>query len=138
MRQRGKRSAASFAVNPIPSGDGRIGTPSDLGPDEARLFRQVVSNSPPGHFALCDIPLLISFVHATLIERASVADPDRMQVWERAVRMQAALATKLRLTPQSRIDAVGAGRRVANMRPASAYDNLTETLAALEAQHDDH
>ena len=58
-----------------------------------------------------DLPLLTSFVQATLISRRAARDPREAVLWERAVRTQAMLATRLRLTPQSRIDPKTLGRQ---------------------------
>jgi hypothetical protein len=60
------------------------------------------------HFVPSDLPLLISFVQATLLSRKAIAkaagDKDALATWEKATRMQATLATRLRLAPQSRTD----------------------------------
>ncbi|MEZ2143170.1 hypothetical protein AAE026_12765 [Bradyrhizobium sp. DN5] len=45
---------------------------------------------------------------------------------ERMARLQASLATKLRLSPQSRLDRKTAGRIVAKQRNASYYDRATD------------
>jgi hypothetical protein len=49
-----------------------------------------------------DTPLLVSFVQATLIARSTAHDPDKAQLWEWSVKLQATLATRLRLAPQAR------------------------------------
>jgi hypothetical protein len=56
------------------------------------------------------LPLLVSFVQATLLARRTVRDPD-VTNWEKAARVQMALATKLRLSPQSRLDPKTVARR---------------------------
>jgi hypothetical protein len=52
--------------------------------------------------------LLVTFVQATLLSRQAVikaaSDPAMLALWEKASRMQATLATRLRLAPQSRVD----------------------------------
>ncbi|MGY3344842.1 MULTISPECIES: hypothetical protein [unclassified Bradyrhizobium] len=48
--------------------------------------------------------MLESFVKATLLARAMADDPDQFTKWEKATRLQASLATRLRLTPASRSD----------------------------------
>jgi hypothetical protein len=63
------------------------------------------------HFRESDLPLLISYIQATLISRGAAHDPDRIALWEKATRMQATLATRLRLSPQSRIDPKTLGRQ---------------------------
>jgi hypothetical protein len=70
-----------------------------------------------------DIPLLASYVQATILARGAVKeaaqDPRSLAVWEKATRMQATLATRLRLSPQSRVDPKVVGR---NRPTPSAYD----------------
>jgi hypothetical protein len=55
-----------------------------------------------------DLPLLVSYVQATLLSRQAVAgastDAAALALWEKATRMQATLATRLRLSPQARLD----------------------------------
>jgi hypothetical protein len=65
--------------------------------------------------------LLESFAQATLSADCYVAtlrnDPfneEAQKLWDRAVRLQIALATKLRLTPHSRIGPKGTARQLAS------------------------
>jgi hypothetical protein len=48
--------------------------------------------------------------------RALARDPDRVAEWERAVRVQASLATKLRLSPQSPLDPKTVARRMSGVQ----------------------
>jgi hypothetical protein len=63
------------------------------------------------HFRSSDLPLLASYVQASVIARDAARDASKIMLWERAVRMQATLATRLRLSPQSRIDPKTLGRQ---------------------------
>ena len=123
----GKRGRHSSNVIPISSGRRRIEPPSDLTPIEARTFREVVANCPSSQFVESDIPLLVSFCQATLLSRkaakALASDPGALIVWDRAVKVQAMLAMRLRLAPSSRSDPKVLARRVAAHRP-SAYDTM--------------
>ena len=78
------------------------------------MFRETVQSCSADHFAASDTPLLVSYVQATLMARGAIkdapADKAALGVWERATKMQAVLATKLRLTVQSRIDPKVVGR----------------------------
>jgi hypothetical protein len=68
--------------------------------------------------------LLASLAQATNLSRRTARDPSKAAVWERATRMQMALARSLRMTPQSRIDARAAGRQ----QPLSeSYYDLMES-----------
>ena len=112
MRQRGRKSAA--LVTTLPAVDGeppRLKPPPHLNDDERSLFDELVGACDPRHFVESDLPLLASYVQATLIARDAAHAPSKIVLWEKAVRMQATLATRLRLSPQSRIDPKTVGRR---------------------------
>jgi phage terminase small subunit len=122
----GRKSSAAMSVVPISNaGVKRLEPPAYLGREEAELFRFLVASTSLDHFVASDIPLLVSYCQATLVSRraaASLAETsDMIVVWERATRMQATLATRLRLAPQSRLDPKTVGRRAASYKP-SAYD----------------
>ena len=112
MRQRGRKSAAELAT--LPGVDGkppRLKPPPHLNDDERLLFDELVGACDPRHFVESDLPLLASYVQATLIARDAAHAPSKIVLWEKAVRMQATLATRLRLSPQGRIDPKTVGRR---------------------------
>jgi hypothetical protein len=114
MRQRGRRSSASLAIPSNVNGDAsRLTPPSSLNDAERSLFSEIVSACDASHFRRSDLPLIVSFVQSTLISRAAARDPDKITVWEKATRMQATLATRLRMSPQSRIDPKATGRQMA-------------------------
>jgi hypothetical protein len=127
MKQRGRPSANANVI-PIDRGLKRLEPPADLSTAESELFRQTVAASAADHFVLSDLPLLISFVQATLFVRRAArglaSDAGLIVTWERAVKTQAMLATRLRLSPQSRADPKAVTRRQAAHRP-SAYDLMT-------------
>jgi hypothetical protein len=62
-----------------------------------------------------DLPLLVSFIQATLLVRRAatgmVDDSDLIAVFEKSVKLQATLATRLRLAPQSRLDPKSVARQ---------------------------
>ena len=111
MRQRGRRSAATLVAIDLTGKPSRLTPPSSLNDDEQALFSELVGACDASHFRESDLPLLISYIQATLISRAAAHDPDRIVLWEKATRMQATLATRLRLSPQSRIDPKTIGRQ---------------------------
>jgi hypothetical protein len=118
--KRGRPSSASLSVVPLPTAR-RPGPqpPAHLTQREKALFRQVVAENEPGHFAPTDALLLASLCQSTEMVRAlskdltKSRDPRSVQSWERAVRSQAMLCTKLRLTAQSRLDKRHAARMAA-------------------------
>jgi hypothetical protein len=86
----------------------RLTPPADLNAAERKSFVELIDACSPSHFAASDLPLLTSYVQATLLARQAAPgageDSNLMGVWERAVKLQAILATKLRLSPQSRVE----------------------------------
>jgi len=111
MRQRGRKSAATLVALNVNGEQPRLTAPSSLNTDERALFGELVDACDASHFRESDLPLLISYIQATLISRGAAHDPDRIALWEKATRMQATLATRLRLSPQSRIDPKTLGRQ---------------------------
>jgi hypothetical protein len=104
MPQRGRKSADHLAALSVTGERPRLTPPSSLSTDERKLFAELVSGCDASHFRISDLPLLISYVQATLIAQTAARDPSKIMLWEKAVRMQATLATRLRLAPQSRVD----------------------------------
>lgn len=112
MRQRGRKSSANLVVLPAVDGNPpRIKPPAYLNKSELILFDELVSACSPCSLVESDVPLLVSYVQATLIARDAAHDPKKFGAFERAVKMQATLATRLRLTPHSRITPRTAGRQ---------------------------
>jgi hypothetical protein len=97
----------------------RLRPPPDLTKPEQALFTELVASNPPTHFVQSDLPLLISYVQASLMARQAFRDmaqdmPGAMSSWTQATKMQATLSTRLRLTPHSRLDAKRAAREAAS------------------------
>lgn len=74
------------------------------------------------HLGPSDTQMLASLVQAITLVRKTARDARRIEAWDRAVRAQAMLSTKLRLTPQARTDAKTAARR--QQGPLSYYDRM--------------
>jgi hypothetical protein len=110
MRQRGRKSAELVAIG-IDGRPPKLTPPADLQEAERAMFVELIDACDARHFRPSDLPLLTSYIQATLLARGTVRDPDRVADWERAVRVQAALATRLRLSPQSRTDPKTIGRQ---------------------------
>jgi hypothetical protein len=103
MRQRGRKSADLIPLR-VDGSPPRLEPPATLQDDERALFVELIGACPAEQFGKSDLPLLISFIEATLLARNNAHDPARIDTWERAIRLQATLATRLRLAPQSRTD----------------------------------
>ena len=106
-----RKSAASFDVVAVNGKPNRLAPPPHLSKAERALFLETVGAVDPRHFVEGDLPLLCSYVQATLIARKASRDASKIALWEKAVRAQVALARSLRLTVQSRADAKTVGRR---------------------------
>ena len=122
MRQRGRKSAASFETINVDGSPDRLLPPDHLSADERRRFVDIVANCDARHFRPSDMILLVRFIEAdALAERAAkelrkhpVVDGKPspwIYIQEKSVRTLTALSMRLRLSPQSRIDARGLGRQ---------------------------
>ena len=122
MRQRGRKSAASFEVISVDGSPDRLQPPDHLSADERQRFVDIVAACDARHFRPSDVSLLSRYCEADgLAERAAkelrenpVID-GRPSPWlavqEKSVRALTALSIRLRLSPQSRIDARALGRQ---------------------------
>jgi hypothetical protein len=118
MRQRGRKSAANVVALSVNGLSPRLTAPPGLSTAERSLFNELIGACDPRHFVRSDLPLLVSFVQATLLSRRAASkltkDPRMVRTWETATRMQATLATRLRLAPQARTDP----KTIARQQPA--------------------
>jgi len=95
------------------------------------MFQRIVLASSPDHFVPADVELLVTFIQASLGARMlhrrmmKSRDPKAFSNWEKTMIMQSRLATRLRLTPQSRADPKVVARRSRDQRPQSAYDTMS-------------
>ena len=117
MRQRGRKSADLIAMN-VDGRPPRLTVPSGLNAKESALAQELIDSAAPEHFRATDAPLLVALVQATLMSRSlardatKARDPAKIASWEKATRTMASLATKLRLSPQSRTDPKTVGRDI--------------------------
>ena len=123
MRQRGRRSAADLVTLRVDGTPPRLTAPSSLSEDERKLFAELVNACDPRHFVEGDLPLLVSFVQATLMARNSANAPSKITIWERAVRVQAMLATRLRLAPQALTDPKTLARQQAQAHQCAPWED---------------
>lgn len=118
MRQRGRKSAANVVTLMSVTGrPPRLSPPRYLNKAERAIFVELIGACDARHFVESDLPLLASYSQATRMARAAARDPSKVGLWERAVRVQATLATRLRLAPQSRTDPQTVGRRQVRRGP---------------------
>ena len=128
-----KKSAAALSV--VAPEFGRPDPPSDLRPDEAEVWRTVVATKPADWFSRDTHPLLSAYCRASCSSKAiakqvDAFDPEWMEShdglmrYNRLMAMQhrqamvmANLATKMRISQQSKY---GARAAEAKARPSSA------------------
>jgi hypothetical protein len=116
MRQRGGKSVANLMTLRVDGEPARLQPPRGLSKAEQHQFNDLINATSPKHFAESDLPLLVTYVQATVMARSAIRDPKKIAVWEKATRVQAVLATKLRLAPQSRSDAKTTARQTPPIR----------------------
>jgi hypothetical protein len=85
-------------------------------------------------------PLLAAYVQSILPSRSAVKhagkDPAALALWEKSTRMTATLATRLRLSPQSRLDPKSVGRMRPYNGPRPWDDDFLDKREALNANAD--
>lgn len=108
MLQRGRKSVEGLYVD---DGTVPIKTPSGLIASEKKLFNTMIASVGFNHFTPSDVPLIVSYVQATLMAQRAAKSPLQIGLFERAVKAQILLARSLRLTPRARIDARAAARK---------------------------
>jgi hypothetical protein len=107
--QRGRKPLAAVAFPAIVAPRPPIEPPQCLTEPERALFVELAEGAE--HLRPTDGPLLTAYVQAAITSHQSAHDPLRADIWERATRLAAMLATKLRLTAQSRTDSKAVGRQ---------------------------
>jgi phage terminase small subunit len=112
MRQRGRKSVANMLTMRVDGQPSRLQAPTWLNRTERKQFSDLVNACSPKHFAESDLPLLTTYVQSCVMARRAIRDPKKIHVWEKATRVQAMLATKLRLAPQARATARSITRNI--------------------------
>lgn len=103
--KRGRRSIASQMTPNIQGVPSRIVAPSTVRGHARVLWNELVDSCAADHFRPSDIPILQSYISATLIARAAATGKTKdFAVFEKAARLQKSLATSLRLAPSTRSD----------------------------------
>jgi hypothetical protein len=120
----------------------RLRPPAELTTAEKKIFVDIVSNSKPTHFIATDLPLLVCYCHAVVMEnqlaRQVAKDGELLPKWERAAKSLVALSMRLRLSPQSRTPThAGARSSDANRAPLQPA-NYFERMALQNGGDDAH
>lgn len=117
MIQRGRKSAEGLTVVPFSPARAIFEPPADLSATEAEIFRSVVAGAPNNWFNSDSLPLLVEYsrawdacnkLSAILnggLEQIALAGglKDLLGMREKQARLMVTLATKMRLTQQSKI-----------------------------------
>ena len=111
-----RKSAAAYLI-PAP-GDGRptrLRPPADIPPSVAGVMAEIIGSVDAAHLRACDLPMVEELARTIVTQRATAhaligaplvvsGKPNPLLVMERAAtKLIAMLATRLRLTPQSRL-----------------------------------
>jgi len=114
MEGRGRKSTAALSVvaTSLPQ---RMAPPQDLTESQAALWREIVAGKPVDWFAADNAPLLVEYVRAvdmgnrlaleieaTLAGTADHSLKDLLNMRDKEAKRATSIATKLRLTQQSR------------------------------------
>lgn len=128
-------------VDVVPSWEQRLAPPESLGPLERKAFVHLVSACPLAQFTAADLPLLCRWAElevmaqraAVELQQAMIMTDGKVSPWfsihATATKAQTALALRLRLGPQSRLQKAPKTQAA----PLSGY----ERLALLDVGDDD-
>lgn len=131
MRQRGRQSREAIGIGPERVAH-TLSPPGHLSQVEAETFHEIAASVPPNHFSHADSFLLASFAQLTVLIRSLASDvakatketkAGKVKLFLEACKAQSLVATKLRITVQSRITPRTAGRAHEANTP-SAYDMM--------------
>jgi phage terminase small subunit len=148
MKQRGRKSAAAMSVAlSVDGSPDRLQPPEHLSADERKRFVDIVTNCDARHFRPSDTTLLARFVEADALAEKAAAELRKhgavskdgkpngwLVVQEKSVRALVSLSMRLRLSPQSRIDAKAIGRQEPRLKvnPWEWEPNDTQPKDTLE------
>lgn len=130
MRKRGRKSSAELSVIPIGIDTHRPDPPADLTASQADIWRATVGSLPGGWIHAPQEPLLAAYcrhvdagnwisamINAADFEAMELSHLDKLlRMRERETRASSALATRMRLTQQSKMHPRTAGRASDNTR----------------------
>ena len=137
MGRRGPKSTAeaSTPLRVISVDHRRLQPPPYLSDAARKVFSEVVGACDPRAFRKAELPLLCAFCEAVCLNRyygralAEESTEDFIvshRAWVESTKLIATLATRLRLTPHSRLDARGAGRLRTPMKLPWEFGNDDE------------
>ena len=128
-KKRGRQSAAELDSVRVDGSPDPLQPPDYLGPNDRQRFCEIIAACDTRHFRPSDLPLLVRYVEAIALGdqaaeqlRLGAVIDGRASPWitvqEKAVRAMVALSMRLRLSPQSRMDAKAVERQQQRNFPA--------------------
>lgn len=72
MRQRGRKSVANLMTLRVDGEPARLQPPRGLSKAEQHQFNDLINATSPKHFAESDLPLLVTYVQATVMARSAI------------------------------------------------------------------
>lgn len=122
-----RKSKESQVFTPVITRSQRIRTPVDVSPEVAGVFRGIVNSCAASHFQVSDSPLLVSYsMTCVALRQPGLSLRDFLDL----ARMQALLATRLRLAPSTR------DRRGPANKRNDGRMGIDEALEHFENSHD--
>lgn len=126
-----RKSAASLNVVAVDSRSVRLRPPPDLPQPERDLFVALVAANPPAHFRDSDLPLLVQYCTASILNDRAAAElraapivdgrpSPWLAIFEKTNRAMLGLSMRLRLSPQAR----QANNPTRPTPPVSAYEKM--------------
>ena len=126
-----RKSAASLNVVAVDSRSVRLRPPPDLPQPERDLFVALVAANPPAHFRDSDLPLLVQYCTASILNDRAAAElraapivdgrpSPWLAIFEKTNRAMLGLSMRLRLSPQAR----QANNPSRPAPPVSAYEKM--------------
>src|SRR4029450_3460725 len=129
MRQRGRKSAEASAVVSVNGKRPRLEPPASLSEAERSVVVGLVTACDPDHFRASDLPFLVRYTESIVLADQAALELRRgavvkgksspwLAVQREAIKGMGALAMRLRLSPQSRMDPKTLGRKQPRQGPA--------------------
>lgn len=133
MLQRGRKSSESLSVVRVAPHE-RVPPPDRLGDDESAIWREIVSSKPADWFGPDNLPLFEHYCSMAAESRRVArklreVSPECLEDYDRLINLQtkiggqlASLATKMRLTQQSRYGARAAATASDRATPKKPWE----------------
>jgi hypothetical protein len=127
-----RKNTRSPNVIPLDPNAGRLRPPADLPEPERHIFIEIVAGNPPSHFRVSDMPLLVQYCSAVVLNRRAIDElraapivdgksSPWLNILEKTGRAMVSLSMRLRLSPQARMP-----KPINQKGPAPSYYEMME------------